>query len=621
MTQPSEYRADLDGLRGVAIVLVVAFHAWPGLLPGGFVGVDVFFVLSGFLVTGVVERARAADGFDAFAFLGRRVNRLAPALLLVLGSTLAASTLLLSTSLFASVARHAAAALALVANLVQASERSYFDAGAGAQPLHHLWSLSVEEQVYLFVAVLVALFGRGRRVDWLLAGVGGGSVIVWLVMTTWLPTWGWFVAPTRAWEFLLGTWAFGRAARGAAQPAAAGFVGLGIVLLSALAFDPHESVPGLWVAAPAVGTALVLNTRRSGALSRLLSVRPLTALGLISYPLYLWHWTLLTLGRLATPSAEHGAVAAIAVAGSVVLALLTTRVVEPPFRARPSQRKTAGLVIACGLGCVGAWQLHRAPERWITRSATEAAVERSVAEDRSAAEARVDQCWIDATNELPDQACVEAEPSGLPLMAVLGDSHAARLSAGLRSLQRERGGFRLAQLNRSLCPAFLDVGNAECRAHNADAFARLEAARPAVVVISVRWTVYGYWKVKLRETLAELRQRLPDATVVVVGPVPEWRVSLQYTLSRRAGGAFVPERLEPELLPVLRALERDLSETAAAGGAQFVSSLDALCTPGGECLVRLRSEPLVLSSTDAGHLTTAAARLVAEGVLKALTQR
>ncbi|MDP3499361.1 MAG: acyltransferase family protein [Myxococcales bacterium] len=620
VASPSEYRAEVDGLRGVAIALVVAFHGWPRLLPGGFVGVDVFFVLSGFVVTGVVARERAAGGFEPRRFLMRRVNRLAPALLLVLASTLVASTMLLSTSLFSSVARHAAAALGLVANLVQASESSYFDASVGAQPLHHLWSLSVEEQVYLFVAVILVMTGR-RRLDWVLTGIGGVSIVAWLVMTNWLPTWAWFVSPTRAWEFLLGVGAWNRATGGTAQTAKMSFLGLAMVLLSASLFETNESVAGWWITSPAVGTALVLSAPRGSAITKLLSFRPLTALGLISYPLYLWHWPLLTMGRLAAPVASHGTVAVVAVLGSVGLAVLTTLVIEPPFRARPSSRKTAGLLVACGLGCLGAWQLHRAPELWVTRAPIEAEIERFVAQDVTCADARVGGCWVDAANALPAEECVERTPERLPLVAVLGDSHGARLAAGVRALQLERKDFRLAQLNRSLCPTLLGVGNAECRAHNADAFARLVAARPAVVIIHIRWTVYNYWRTTLAETLAALTSSLPGTMLVVVGPVPEWRVSLPYTLSRRAGGASVPERLVPEILPELRKLERELSATAIAGGARYVSSLDALCTVDGACLVRMSNDPLILSTPDAGHLTTAASRLVAERALQATVWR
>ncbi len=222
---------------------------------------------------------------------------------------------------------------------------------------------------------------------------------------------------------------------------------------------------------------------------------------------------------------------------------------------------------------------------------------------------------------MPSEECVERTPERLPLVAVLGDSHGARLAAGVRALQRERKDFRFAQLNRSLCPTLLGGGNAECRAHNEDAFARLVAARPAVVIIHIRWTVYGYWRTTLRETLAALTSSLPGTTVVVVGPVPEWRVSLQYTLSRHAGGANVPERLVPEILPALRRLELELSAAAIAGGARYVSSLDALCTADGACLVRMSSDPLILSTPDAGHLTTAASRLVAQRVLQATVWR
>jgi hypothetical protein len=322
------------------------------------------------------------------------------------------------------------------------------------------------------------------------------------------------------------------------------------------------------------------------------------------------------MARLATPVASHGVVTVVAVAAAVGLAAVTALLVEPPFRARPTRRKTVALLVACGVGCLGAWLLHRTPERWVTRAATEAEVERAAARDSTHLDARMGQCWIDGADALPAEECVERTPAHLPLVAVLGDSHGARLAAGLRALQRERGDFRLAQLNRSLCPALLRASSADCRAHNADAIARLIEARPAVVVLSVRWTVFAYWRTTLSETLAHLANVLPGTRVVVVGPVPEWRVSLQYTLSRRAGGVTVPERLVPERIAELRAVERDLASVAVAGGARSVSSLDALCTTDDACLVRLGSDPLVLSTFDAGHLTTAASRLVAAQVLK-----
>ncbi|MBE2251789.1 MAG: acyltransferase family protein [Myxococcus sp.] len=619
-TPSPSHRADIDGLRGVAVVLVVLFHAWPTLVPGGFVGVDVFFVISGFVVTQMVRRDLARQPFRALDFYLRRVNRLAPALLAMLAATLTFSVLLLSPTLLTLVLSHAAAGLAMMANLLFAAQASYFDVSAEVKPLLHLWSLAVEEQFYLAVPLAVAMARRAPRVAGALAvGLTLGSLAASVALTGVAPQWAFFLPVTRAWELLAGVLLAQRPAasgphRGRLRAALAS-LGLALIAGAAFGLDRTTPFPGVAALLPVGGAALVLWGGPGQGVAKLLSRGWLVWLGLISYPLYLWHWPLLTLGRLSVPLEQDVVITPLAVGAAVLLAWLTFAFLERPARARQSRAVALGLVGAAALLAVTltGLQLSGAPQRWSARGA--AALE--LADFERAydfkTDARFGTCWL--VDEVAPSAgdCVEEAPAGLPLVMVWGDSHAARFTAGLRAVQAERHAFRLAQRTRSSCPPLLDAGNASCRDANQAVVLEAAALRPAVLILDARWTNAPQVSA-LRATLEQLRRALPSTRLVVVGPVPEWRVTLPWTLNARVGVAPVPERLRPERYDRQRQAEAQLQATAREGGATFVSALDGLCRPDEGCLVRLSEAPLMLTTWDYGHLTTPAAKLVARRV-------
>ena len=196
---------------------------------------------------------------------------------------------------------------------------------------------------------------------------------------------------------------------------------------------------------------------------------------------------------------------------------------------------------------------------------------------------------------------------------VWGDSHAARFTAGLRALQAERHAFRIAQRTRSSCPPLLDLGTGFCRDANQSVILEAGALQPAVLVLDARWTEEPRAS-QLRATLQQLHTALPATKLVVLGPAPEWRVSLPWTLNTRAAVEAIPERLRPDAFERQREVEAQLAAAAKENGATFVSALDALCTIEDGCLVRLSAEPLMLTTWDYGHLTTPAAKLVARRV-------
>ncbi|MBM4782207.1 MAG: acyltransferase [Archangiaceae bacterium] len=603
----------------MAVTLVVLFHAWPSLLPGGFVGVDVFFVISGFVVARMVAAQLERGSFGVKAFFLRRVNRLAPAMLLMLVSTLVASALILSPTLLAQVVASAAGALTLVANLVFAMQAGYFDQLADVKPLLHCWSLAVEEQFYLAVPLAVLLGKRlSPRVNDVLlvfcfALSFGASV--WLTSTS--PQWAYLVPTTRAWELLEGV-LLARAGERATPSSrwlreVLSVAGLLLILGAAIGFDRTTVFPGAWAALPVGGTVLVLATGPRTVLASLVSRRVVVGLGLISYPLYLWHWPALTLGRLALPVDQHAVGTPLLVALSLVLSVVTWRFVERPVRQRQSRTIALALVgtaaaLAVALTTV---QLKFTPDDWAFWNPVAAKVARFEANYPYEGDAKFGTCWLVDERKPALPQCIELEPPELPLVMVWGDSHAARLTAGLRALQAEatRPVFRLGQRTRSSCPPLFGVGSDICVEANEAVLVELRRVQPTVLILDARWRLYPN-QTLLRESLVKLRAALPRTAVVVVGPVPEWRVTLPWVLSMRVHGDTIPERSMPIGLPEQRELDRLIAETVTSTHTRFVSAIDELCTSSGDCLVKLADEPLMLTSWDYGHLTTPAARLI-----------
>ncbi|MDP3231302.1 MAG: acyltransferase family protein [Myxococcales bacterium] len=621
MSAPSEHRADVDGWRALAVTLVVLFHAWPALVPGGFVGVDVFFVISGFVMTRLVQRHEQASTFSVSDFYLRRINRLAPALLVVVVATLVAAVLLLSPSLVALVVAHAAAGLAMVVNVLLAAQASYFDVTAEVKPLLHLWSLAVEEQFYLVVPLAVVLTRRrpGVRVTATLV-LSLSSLAASVVLTASAPTWAYYLPITRAWELLAGVLVAQRSTTLAAGHRMAreglALLGLGCVLAAAIGFDKTTPFPGAWALLPVGGTVLLLWTGPQTRLARLVSHPRVVWLGLVSYPLYLWHWPVLTLSRLSVPLEQTIVVTPLAIIASLALAWATFTFVERPVRARQSRLVAGGLVMAAATLGVGVTtlQLTNGIERWSGRGPEAAKVSRFERDYEYLDDARFGTCWLlDEPAKGDASTCIEEAPPELPLVMVWGDSHAARFSAGLRALQAERRAFRVAQRTRSSCPPLLDLGSRFCRDANQSVILEAGALRPAVLVLDARWTEEPRAS-QLRATLQQLHTAVPETKLVVVGPAPEWRVSLPWALNKRAAIEAIPERLRPDAFERQREVEAQLAAAAKENGATFVSALDALCTLEDGCLVRLSEEPLMLTTWDYGHLTTPAAKLVARRV-------
>ena len=341
-SHPRSYRADIDGLRAIAVVFVLAFHAFPQWFPGGFCGVDIFFVLSGYLISGILFREIETESFSYWAFYRRRIKRIFPALAVILLACLGMGWFVLFADEFARLGREVVHGAVFLSNFLLWQQADYFDKAAVTKPLLHLWSLGIEEQFYLvWPPILVWAWRRKLNRLHVICLVGIASFIANLVYLQ-LGSAGSYYSPlSRFWELMLGAWLSHRGATQSGLSSRALFspLGLGLIGVSLFVIDESRAFPGWWALLPTVGTCLVIaGGTESWCNRKFLSLPVLVFIGLISYPLYLWHWPLLSFAHILQGGEPSVTVRWTALGVSGVLAWLTYRWVEQPIRHNPRER-------------------------------------------------------------------------------------------------------------------------------------------------------------------------------------------------------------------------------------------------------------------------------------------
>jgi peptidoglycan/LPS O-acetylase OafA/YrhL len=366
------YRPDIDGLRAVAVGVVVAYHAFPKFLAGGFIGVDVFFVISGYLITQLVLTHLQAGTFSLREFYRRRVRRIVPALLVVMAACCLFGWLLLLPSELQSLGKSLSWSAPFLANLYFARNGGYFDKAAELNPLLHLWSLGVEEQFYLVWPVLLMLAVRRRVTLGVLIGVIATSLGISIWGAWYHPRLSFYHPAPRMWELALGgilaAWQL-RVPRTNASGVRSSpsrfwsaahllsLAGLSLIAASAVFLTAHLAIPGIWSAIPTVGAALLIGAGPFTPVSQLLlGSRPMIFVGRLSYSLYLWHWPLFSFARIILGHAPAPMMATGLVLVAMIAAYATYRLVEVPIRYSAFGRRTvASLLAALGsLALVGA---------------------------------------------------------------------------------------------------------------------------------------------------------------------------------------------------------------------------------------------------------------------------
>jgi peptidoglycan/LPS O-acetylase OafA/YrhL len=644
----ANYRPDIDGLRAIAILSVVGYHVFPEKVPGGFIGVDVFFVISGFLISSIIFGGLAKGQFSFREFYARRIKRIFPALILVLAACFAVGGYMLTPVEFKNLGKHIAGGAGFVSNIVLWNEAGYFDTSGDLKPLLHLWSLGIEEQFYFTWPLLLYLAWKKRPlVPWVLAGLLATSFLFNAYETRSNEVAAFYSPLARFWELTMGSaLAYLTVFRAKGFPrihpnlktpqAGAGLgryvapAGLLAIAAATILLSKEAAFPGYWALLPTCGAVLLISAGPNTWASRyVLSNRIMVFIGLISYPLYLWHWPLLAFARIAGSGSVDLPMRIAAVSVSFVLATLTYLGIEKPIRLGGNTFAKVFVLAAlmAGITFAGFNEFKRGGADSIVAHFTDPQNRMLIGEYASLnydfkTDGRGGRCWLPVTDGPEKYAaeCVEGEksrPGPAPLVFVWGDSHAARLFPGIRSVLG--GNYRLAEFTRDNCPPVLDFSYDLCIKSNAFVMDKIRENRPKIAILFAAWNRYGSWmpgsggSEKLRRTISELQSAGVDR-VLVIGPPPQWRIDLPRNLLNiyhHATVDRVPLRTKSALDDVVQPVDFSLARLFDSQPyVTYVSAFGQFCNEQG-CLTRVNEEASGLTSWDYGHLTTAAAEYLA----------
>ena len=648
MAHPT-YRPDIDGLRAVAVLLVVFHHAFPPLLPGGFIGVDLFFVISGFLISTIIFQNLEQGSFSFLDFYKRRVKRIFPALSLVLLASFACGWFVLLPADYKQLGKHIAAGAAFVSNFAFWSESGYFDSGSKLKPLLHLWSLGIEEQYYIFwpliawflwkrqvnlFKVCVALFVVSFAIN--IATAKGNAVAA-------------FYSPaSRFWELLVGSmlaymklhplnWRqlaagkFSTAPRAELQnPSKANnltaWAGILLLAIGVYFINPERRFPGFWALFPTIAAFLLIKAGPKAWFNQnVLSNRLFVWVGLISFPLYLWHWPLLVFAEIKLGTLDTATKLGLIVL-SILLSWLTYRLVERPIRFDKNLPRIS--LILCGVllatAILGGYTYQRNGFDFRFPKFIQALLHN---------QPKLDEGWRSGTCILdqghpssefsPD--CVDkiANTAKRPLLFLWGDSHAAALYPGLKHLQDTGAySFGVAQRTAAVCPPIIGDARPWCNEINTSSFKLIQELKPEIVMMYAYWS-HGldgkggfaglYDLTKLDATVVELK-KAGVKKVILMGPSPYWKNSLPHNIVetwKKAKTVAKPPLYmsygDFGLVKELPLYDKQMREIAKRLDISYISGLDFLCNSDG-CLTRDSEDGVKVASVDYGHLTVDAAQ-------------
>ncbi|NVO25221.1 acyltransferase family protein [Donghicola mangrovi] len=609
------YRADIDGLRAIAVLSVLLFHLGVPLVPGGFAGVDIFFVISGYLITGILLRDMQAGQFSLLHFYRKRALRILPALCFVLLATVAVGSRILLPSEMAELGRSIVATMLFGANIYYWSTLDYFHPDAKENPLLHTWSLGVEEQFYILLPLLMWLCFRYTRqcVVPMLAATVAISFALSVFAVGPMPRASFYLLPTRFWELGAGALLAAMPLRLAPRWAeGAGMAGFALLVAGIFGLNETLPFPGAAALLPVAGAALLIAAGGQGGIGRLLSKTAPVWIGQISYSVYLWHWPLIVFWKMRTDTDLTVPETAGLGAAAILFGALSTRFIERPFRNLPAGLTDGRILwpalvaVLAGIGL--GWGLSHMPSALRTYPTEVARLDTYGgyfdAPDFKA-DWRYDRCHLDPHSggfEAYDQVtCLKQDER--PSVLLFGDSHAAHI---WRALSQARPDLNILQASSTNCRPLPDNPSSFCGQLSDFIYHDwVPAHRPEAVILS------GVWRdaelPALSGGIAELRQSGVQH-VYVLGETVTYTATLPKILARAAlVGADSARSQAAHLQSGLWQRDKALRDLVQRAGGTYVDLLDVAC-PMGDCRDRVQGVPLLF---DSNHYTREGAAFVA----------
>lgn len=612
------YRADINGLRGVAVILVVLYHLGIRSVRGGFIGVDVFFVISGFLISAIILSEVQSGKFSIGRFYERRIRRIGPALLFMMCCTVVLAYFYLLPSETKEFAKSLLAATFSSANIFFWAKSGYFDTSSETQPLLHTWSLAVEEQFYLVFPLLIMAIHRWapKKLKLSVILLTIASLIVGSVQAFVSPSSAFYLPFGRAWELLLGTLLylklFPKFEKAWSRELAAA-IGLALILIAGLFYSPKTPFPGASALLPCLGTALIIaaGAGSTTVVGRVLSTKPMVGLGLISYSLYLWHWPILVFQRLGTllinGASAHATQAAI-FAAALAISYLSWRFVEEPFRRNhpPIPRRVLFTAAGVCMAVVFALALLILETGGFPNRYSKEAVRVAQYLDYNAqGEYRQGKCFITSGNRGTDfdAATCLAERTDERNVLLIGDSHAAQLWWGLSNTYKNTN---FMQATASGCLPTLEQAarsNPNCVQLMDEIYSDfLQKHQVDQVLIAGRWVKADLGR--LRETLTWLKSR--NINVVLFGPMVQYDSSFPRLLARSIQ-LKKPDFPDQHRLDEFERLDDEMRGMSTELGISYVSFFKILCNDR-HCVEYAERAPL---QSDNSHFTPEGSMLFA----------
>lgn len=639
-----DYRREIDGLRALAVLPVILFHAGFEAFSGGFVGVDVFFVISGYLITTIIMAELEQGKFSIVNFYERRARRILPALFLVMLVCIPFAWFWLLPSDMKDFSQSLVAVSVFASNILFWRESGYFDTAAELKPLLHTWSLAVEEQYYVLFPLFLMLFWRlGKR--WILITLGLVFVAS-LALAQWaayaIPAAAFYLLPTRGWELLIGAFAafyLSKANRkefGKVAGELGGWFGIALILYSIFAYSKSTPFPGLYALVPTLGTVLViLFATQKTTVGKFVGNKLLVGVGLISYSGYLWHQPLFAFARQKGFSHSDGEVFFFLSIASLFLAFFSWKFIETPFRNKSIvDRKSIflfafiGSIFFVSLGLYGyknngdVGQLSAQEKLFLSYFENEVPDWQYFIKEGIPEKFRMDCDFYDVakyrsgnSTKIPVESisdtCYSKKYKSSKVVFIWGDSYAQQLYYGLSKVLPKD--FEVLQVASSGCVANTKANQSKtdfCEQSNWFAYDVIKKIKPQAVIIGQN---LGQDYEKMKELSSDLKS-FGIQRVIFTGPSPHWVPSLPAVLARS-----LPNVPKHTFLGIDKAvLDLDLQlkkESSQSNHVEYVSLIDFFCNNDG-CLTHLTQDVMAsVTSWDYGHLTPIASYYLAKNFL------